>query len=183
MKQNYIAENIRRYRERLNLTQQGLADRVGVTWEMISRYERNTSSPMNKIEIIAKALGVSKSQLFEEHVPEKINNISFKVPLYISIPKKSVFDLSQVHYFYACPEWIATYKYETVAIDNKIIRTELDQIDLAYDGVCYFANFEDYKTGDLVLFRKEDRFEIREFIKSKKEIPLGRLIGTERRYI
>ena len=40
MKNNYIGENIRTYRARANLTQQQLADKVGVSWEMISRYER-----------------------------------------------------------------------------------------------------------------------------------------------
>jgi DNA-binding XRE family transcriptional regulator len=35
MEHSYIAENIKRYRERANMTQQQLADKVGVSWEMI----------------------------------------------------------------------------------------------------------------------------------------------------
>ncbi|HNW33178.1 MAG TPA: helix-turn-helix transcriptional regulator, partial [Candidatus Dojkabacteria bacterium] len=69
MEQNYIGENIRIYRERANLTQQQLADKVGITWEMISRYERNESLPFRKLDGISKALDVPKSQLVERHTP------------------------------------------------------------------------------------------------------------------
>jgi transcriptional regulator with XRE-family HTH domain len=63
MEYSDIGENIRKYRNRLDLTQEELADRIGVTWEMVSRYERGESSPMNKLEKISNALNVPITDL------------------------------------------------------------------------------------------------------------------------
>jgi len=60
---NKIGRNISRLRQDAGLTQQELAEKVGVTWEMISRYERGESSPMSKIEKITEALNVSSNEL------------------------------------------------------------------------------------------------------------------------
>jgi len=92
MKNDYIGENIRTYRARANLTQQQLADKVGVSWEMVSRYERSINSPFKKIYKISSALNVPESLLLEKHIPKKYSNIDYKVPLFIQIPSSNKFD-------------------------------------------------------------------------------------------
>ena len=47
MNNKYIGENIKIYRERKKLTQRELGDKIGKTWEMISRYERRGVPHLN----------------------------------------------------------------------------------------------------------------------------------------
>ena len=77
-----IGESIRKYRRRLNLTQDQLADRVGVTWEMISRYERGESSPMNKLDKLSNALNIRVTDLLSEN-----GCADYNIPLFAKIPK------------------------------------------------------------------------------------------------
>jgi transcriptional regulator with XRE-family HTH domain len=51
---------LRELREQAGLTQQELGERVGVTWEAISRWERGTREPSwSNVVALANALGVS----------------------------------------------------------------------------------------------------------------------------
>ena len=50
---------LRELREQAALTQQQLGERVGVTWEAVSRWERGTREPSwSNVVALAKALGV-----------------------------------------------------------------------------------------------------------------------------
>lgn len=84
-----IGKRIRILRKKRALSQQELADKVGVTWEMISRYERGKSSALNKVQDLAVALEVSLSALIGNEPSivkdSKIIDESF-VPLLTSIP-------------------------------------------------------------------------------------------------
>lgn len=59
-----IGKIIREKRQKLGLSQQVLAKRVGVTWEMISRYERGRSSALQKIFDISEALEMEVGLFF-----------------------------------------------------------------------------------------------------------------------
>lgn len=59
-----IGRVIREQRTKLGLSQQQLAKKVGVTWEMVSRYERGKSSALQKIFELAEALEVDVSRFF-----------------------------------------------------------------------------------------------------------------------
>lgn len=63
-----IGKLIRKYRQERNFSQQTLAEKIGVTWEMISRYERGRSSPLQKILEISDALGVAPGVFFDSSV-------------------------------------------------------------------------------------------------------------------
>ncbi len=67
MKHEKVGANIREYRKMRKLTQQELADRIGVTWEMVSRYERGKSSSANSLEKISDALGIKSEDLLKEN--------------------------------------------------------------------------------------------------------------------
>jgi len=58
-----IGSRIRVFRKKRGLSQQELARKVGVTWEMISRYERGKSSALQKISELARALDISHLSL------------------------------------------------------------------------------------------------------------------------
>ena len=62
-----LANNVRKYRVKANISQTLLADLIGVTYSQIARIELaeiNTSVSM--IYLIAKALEIKASQLLEE---------------------------------------------------------------------------------------------------------------------
>jgi len=59
-----IGRTIREQRQKKRLSQSELAKKVGVTWEMISRYERGRSSSLQKILLLADALDLDVSKFF-----------------------------------------------------------------------------------------------------------------------
>jgi transcriptional regulator with XRE-family HTH domain len=69
-----VGKRIRLHRKRIALTQQELADRIGVTWEMISRYERGRSSALQKILALAKEFAVEPSALLYESTSAKVTS-------------------------------------------------------------------------------------------------------------
>ena len=60
-----IGENIRNFRKKNDLTQEALADRLGVTYQSISRWENGTTYPdLELIPAIAEVLAVTVDELF-----------------------------------------------------------------------------------------------------------------------
>ncbi len=59
-----IGENIRDFRKKNDMTQEALADRLGVTYQSISRWENGTTYPdLELLPVISKVLGVSVDKL------------------------------------------------------------------------------------------------------------------------
>ncbi|EGF93084.1 helix-turn-helix family protein [Asticcacaulis biprosthecium C19] len=59
--------NIRRIRRDLNMSQQVLADRIGLTFQQVQKYERGANRvSASKLVAIAKALGVSPASLLPD---------------------------------------------------------------------------------------------------------------------
>lgn len=62
-----MIENIRQYRERAEITQKEMADRLGVKQSAVSMWETGTALPRaDMLPKIAKLLGCTISDLFEE---------------------------------------------------------------------------------------------------------------------
>ncbi len=60
-----FGENIRKYRTKLNLTQEDFASKIGISGQAVSKWETNDSLPDTAIlPDVADALGVSLDQLF-----------------------------------------------------------------------------------------------------------------------
>lgn len=59
-----IGENIRNYRKKNDLTQEALADRLGVTYQSVSRWEKGTTYPdLELLPAISEILGISVDEL------------------------------------------------------------------------------------------------------------------------
>ena len=59
-----IGENIRNYRKKNDLTQEAFADRLGVTYQSVSRWENGATYPdLELIPAIANILGVTVDEL------------------------------------------------------------------------------------------------------------------------
>jgi transcriptional regulator with XRE-family HTH domain len=176
MKDSYIGENIRFYRERLDFTQQNLADKVGVSWEMISRYERSASSPLNKLHKLSKALNIPASQLLERHIPENVNS-NFKVPLIVNIPKGNIFDIEYSNFYYNAPEWIFQENIKALALDTTLVINN----DSPKGGVYYICSTEDIKRNDKILIREGQDILEKVYTGREKDI-LAKIIAKETRY-
>jgi len=179
MNKNYIGENIRIYRERAELTQQQLADKVGISWEMISRYERDESKPHKKIDELSSALNISKSQLLEKHIPEKYNSMDYKVPLFLKLPQSNRFLPSQTNYYYICPEWIYKIDRKCIAIDTSLIESNYEYLNKK--GVLYISTEIVPKRNDLVLVRESQKLSADRYEKRNTNI-LGKILAQEIRY-
>jgi len=179
MEQNYIGENIRRYRERAKLTQQQLADKIGITWEMISRYERNESSPIHKLDDLSKALSISKSEILEKHIPERYSHIEYRVPLFMQYPSSKKFTSSYTNYYYICPEWILKRDRECIAIDTSLIESNSDEFNR--NGIVYISTQIKPELNDLILVKGGNQLITERYCNRNTNI-LGKILAQEIRY-
>lgn len=172
MNNNYIGENIKIYRERQNLTQQQLADKIGKTWEMISRYERGVSSPMNQLDSLAKALNTTPSELLND-ITEKSIKLNFnKVPLFTNISKS--FEKEETYLYYNTPDWILSLDPNTFAIDMKIVD--------GTNGVVFISPNSEININDMVLVKEGNHLKII-MLKSFNNIDIvGKVLAQEVRY-
>lgn len=182
MNYSLVGEQIRKYRRRKGLTQQQLGKQVGVTWEMVSRYERGASSPMTKITEIADALSVSVIELFTNEENTLYDSSSAtRVPLFVSIPSRFDFG-SKVGYYYAAPEWIKQTDDSAFAIDPNIVETKSVQISSM--GPIYISPSYKISKSNLVLFRDGKSLVIDSFSKSIDPTTiLGVVLAQERRFV
>ncbi len=73
-----LAENIKRYRIRLGISQEALADYLGIHREEVSYYENGRRNiPQKSISGMAKLFGVDECVLFEENMEVSSLNLAF----------------------------------------------------------------------------------------------------------
>jgi transcriptional regulator with XRE-family HTH domain len=166
-----IGENIRKYRRRLDLTQDELADKVGVTWEMISRYERGESSPMNKLDRIAQAFGVSITDLIDDS-----KDRSYNIPLFVKIPKNFSFDKENTTVFYNCPKWLIKLDPEVFAIDTDLI--DKQNLISKEKGYIFISRHSRIENSDLVLVHDNGKLRVEKYKQNGYEF-IGKVVMQE----
>ena len=171
MEYHVVGENIRKFRKRLKLTQDELADRVGVTWEMISRYERGENSPMNKLANIAEALNISISDL----VDSDRENL-YQIPLFTNIPKDLKFKKENTLLFYNCPTWIIKSDPDSFIIETSLVNSS-NFINNSR-GFLFISPNIDLNINDLILLGQKRSISIERFTVNSQNI-LGKLVMQE----
>ncbi|MCU7491352.1 MAG: helix-turn-helix transcriptional regulator [Ignavibacteria bacterium] len=77
-KQTIIGENLRAFREKMGLSQQEVADFLGIQRANISYYETEARNiPLKHLESLADLFGVELADLLEENPSQKNVNIAF----------------------------------------------------------------------------------------------------------
>jgi len=172
MNNNYIGENIKIYRERQKLTQQQLADKIGKTWEMISRYERGVSSPLNQLDSLAKALNTTPSDLLND-ITERGIKLNFnRVPLFTTYVKD--FKKEDTYLYYNTPDWILSLDPEVFAVDMKAIDGS--------NGVVFVSTNSEININDMVLIREDNLLRVVS-LKSFNSLDIvGKVLAQEVRY-
>ena len=160
MKPSKIGKKIKYYREENSLTQQELADKIGVTWEMVSRYERGINEPYSRIKDIAKALNVDLNELLQNNNNASTGNY---IPLFTNYVEN--FDPDATTFYYTCPQWILAKDKMAFAIDMGITDTN-------EKGVFYISPRTKPSANDTVIFKKSNKIIVGNFSNQKE------LIGT-----
>ena len=177
MNKNYIGENIRIYRERKNMTQRELADRIGKTWEMISRYERGMSSPLNQVDTIADALSVNVTDLLRDSTKDS-NLYSFnRVPLFTSLPENFDFLNTKTYVYYTAPDWILNTDKECFVIDSNLVKSDTE--NLKRNGYLFISPNTPIKKNDTVLRVKDNEILLEEIKDLKSENIIGKVLAQE----
>ncbi|TCI93147.1 helix-turn-helix domain-containing protein [Tenacibaculum sp. M341] len=96
--------NLLKYREKLNLTQEELAEKSGISVRTIQRIEAGANLKGHTLNAIAKALDISKEQLTEKDIEEKTNFqliklINFSSFPFIIIPLANIIVPAVIMYF------------------------------------------------------------------------------------
>lgn len=147
-----IGEHIRIYRQKASLTQQELGRLVGVSWEMISRYERGISSPLGRIDALSKALNVDPLELLQK--PYKTNFLkeggASRIPIFSTVPVGYDFLAAPKHYYYSAPDWVTRIDPDVFLIEASAVK--IDTIQLKSSGPIYISPSSEPGTEDTVLF-------------------------------
>lgn len=178
-----IGLRIKYLRQSLGLTQRELADKIGTTWEMVSRYETGKSSPMGRIDNIADALNVPiykiiQSSTLEEEGASYSKNV---VPLLT----KSFDDLTKAinnsKSFYTAPDWITQKFLNPFAIEGDLLTVETNQIE--NNGICFAVQEQPKSDSDLVLaLNQESKLIVTQQKNLKASAkPLATIIAWEKR--
>lgn len=142
-------ENLKKFRNKKNLTQQELGDLLGRKQITIARYENGEiTPPLKVIEKIAKILNISSKELIEEELPKNYIQPSLSLKLYDNIKASQVaFDEEKL---------------------NKIIEKQLISKELSNSLTQYFKaqnkEYNDEEIRDLI----EQTFIFLEVLTSKK---------------
>lgn len=174
MNNKYIGENIKIYRERRSLTQRELGDKIGKTWEMISRYERGESSPLNQLDNLADALNIDPRDLLRDSSSQVDNYSTNKVPYFTSIPKDKDFTKTKSYLFYPAPDWILQLDINVFVMDMSIVDGS--------KGIIFISPNSQLETGDTVLVNKNDKLEITKYKRNNENI-IGKVLAQEVRFV
>lgn len=180
MKHKNIGGNIRYYRKKINLTQQQLADKVGITWEMISRYERGNSSPMERIEDIASALEIKSTDLLNEPIARNQDIAKTnEIPLFVKLPDSHRFKQEDTTFYYSAPTWMIKKDRGLIAIDCSIVQVK--SIRLSNEGVLFVSpNIKPSKEKFVVALRNNELIvDLFENISAKDSVLIGIVIAQE----
>lgn len=177
MNKNYIGENIRIYRERKSITQRELADKIGKTWEMVSRYERGVSSPLKQIENIASVLNVEVGDLLKDSTKNTASFSFNRIPLFDFLPKDFDFKNTKSYIYYVAPDWILSIDDESFVIDTKLVDSSLE--DLKKDGYLYISPKSEIKNDDVVLIKKNDGITVKKYRQGDSENVIGKVLAQE----
>jgi len=184
MKSNTVGNKIKYYRTEKNWTQQKLADKIGISWEMISRYERGSSSPLKNITKISKALDVTPNQLLDDpDDPEFLNHFErVSIPLFLEKPKERDFNKNLTKFFYNAPEWIHNIDEYCFAISTNFVKIDIPSI--RNNGILFIKKSDKYERDSIILILRGIEYAI--IYASEKTIddePIGILIAQEVRYV
>lgn len=74
-----------KHREKLNLTQEELAEKAGVSTRTIQRIEKGTEPKGHTLKVLAKALEINEDELKEKQTQPKTESINYQIAKLINL--------------------------------------------------------------------------------------------------
>ncbi len=155
-----IGLRIKNHRQIQAISQRELAEKIGTTWEMVSRYETGKSSPMSRIDLIAKALNVPVSRLLQPEAVED-TTISYRknlVPLLSNQFSNLNTELRKTKIYYAAPDWIMQKFSRPFAVETSALKIKTTQI--SSNGVIFAVQEEPTDKNDLVIATEKGEAQV-----------------------
>ena len=82
-----LGDNIRRFRKKMNLTQEELADKIGVTYQAVSKWENAQSAPdVSFLPLLADVFGCNIDDLFSRNPQMNVGNIDWNTGNMDNVP-------------------------------------------------------------------------------------------------
>jgi transcriptional regulator with XRE-family HTH domain len=178
-----IGLRIKHQRLAAEITQKQLAEKIGTTWEMISRYETGKSSPLRKIGSIAEALDIPVSKLLGDTSLEDgaIPYFRNTVPLIDSPFTDLKSALDETKHFYSAPDWIVHTGIRPFAMEASIASLQTAKID--NNGILYLSIEKPSSPDDLVLTHDGSAPAIQPYsMKKTSSKILGVVLAWEKRF-
>lgn len=139
-----ISENIKRIREKYNLTQDELGEIAGVSGGAVSTWERGTAEPrMGAIQKISDRLNINKSDIVDEHTDNASSSPSIRIKVLGSVPAGVPLDAIE-----DIVDW------EDIPREWTVGGKEFFALKVKGDSM-----YPKYIEGDTIIVRKEDDCE------------------------
>lgn len=179
MNKNYIGENIRIYRERKKMTQRDLGEKIGKTWEMVSRYERGVSSAFKQIDSLADALDTNHSDLLRKPDENK-QYVLNRVPLFKSVPEGMDFLNTKAYEYYTAPDWMLNEDIGCFVIDSNLV--EIKDESVRENTYLFISPNSEYVRNSIVLKRQNKGLVVDRRFNTKDEDIIGKVLAQEIRF-
>lgn len=153
MNPDSIGLQIKYYRQISGLTQKQLAEKIGTTWEMVSRYETGKSSPLRRIFDIADSLKISVETLLSNNtLSDTKKNYQFNsVPLIEKPFSDLIKAIENSKVYYTAPDWIVRSPGKPFAISTEVLIVETGHI--SRNGILYAVREKPSTLNDLVILQ------------------------------
>ncbi len=193
-----IGMQIKKARMEAQLTQDELGKKIGVTWEMVSRYENGRSSARQNLEKIAKVLGKPIQYFFgveEAPITDEIKKLTdlltkkgsdllkgAEIPLIETLKGFTIQSaLKLAKQSYLCPSWIYS-KYKKL-FAYRLDEVKSDVVSIGKDDLGYFSYLLKPKPGNFVLIKDKGNYKIEKYSKGMKNKVHSVLLAIEKKYI
>lgn len=199
MNDEQIGLQIKKARMEKGLSQEDLGEKLGVTWEMISRYENGRSSPMKYISSLSQILDKPVNYFFglqDVFVDQSIDRIisalkendvviekgeANKVPLVEDMSILGfVKSLKFTRQLYTAPEWIIEKYRDIFAL--RLDSTANEGVDVNKGDIGFFSPETKPQKDDVVLVEDTSFYKLQKFSKADKNSVIAVLIMQEKRY-
>ena len=183
-----LGERLFQYRNSINMSQEKLAEKIGVTRQTISKWETDQSTPdFDKIEPLCEVFGITTEELIKGEKPKTIENANTTQDDYTKKRNKRKAIVLSISIFLYCiatfglPYMVEVLRYEDAhAVMIWATLCTIATVIIAYFFVAYPNMYKEDKEKRGI---KEDIEEINEEIKEIEKLDDGRIkikaVGAE----
>ncbi len=173
-----VGKKIRQARLEQSLTQEDLAKVLAISIKTIYRYENGLTSPINRIDDIARALSKPIEFFLDDFVEfpslKTNRNPFYPIPFLTTLSKGIVRGISDSNKTHACPDWLFhKYKGTLFALKLKMIKNKTLQLDKSNIGI--FTTLQD---GSYKLVKERRTWKIK-----KSNTGTASLLRLERNFV